>query len=71
MRLHGGKELSALDRESYVRLYGQRAASMKQKQVAEGKLEKNKDQQQAETLKQQIAQLDAEIKRLSDEEPDV
>lgn len=62
--LHSGKELSALDREQYVELYGQRAKVAQQRKQLEKQQKELKEQESAPA--EELAKLENEIKDVDD-----
>ncbi len=62
--LQSGNELSALDRDSYVKLYAQRNAAARKKDELSKRLKKAQGDE-AESLKSQVNDLDQQIKQLS------
>jgi outer membrane protein assembly factor BamB len=62
--LHSGKELSALDREQYVELYGQRTTVGQQRKELEKKLKELKEKEQDAAPEDELAKLAAEIESL-------
>jgi outer membrane protein assembly factor BamB len=69
--LHSGKDLSALDRESYVEIYGKRTQVADQRKTLEKQLkeltEKQGDAQEIAKVDAEVKQLDEQIKALSDQ----